>query len=63
MARLFQSILLIEENQIIGGPNGLTFQKEGYISVKKSIDGFLDRREEYHWVGKYRIIDFLEAEM
>lgn len=59
LARLYQSFPLDESNTVCG-PNGFIFEKQGYVSVKRS-GGFLGLREEYHWVGRYSITDFVDA--
>eukprot|EP00543_Licmophora_paradoxa_P003979 CAMPEP_0202447848 /NCGR_PEP_ID=MMETSP1360-20130828/6611_1 /ASSEMBLY_ACC=CAM_ASM_000848 /TAXON_ID=515479 /ORGANISM="Licmophora paradoxa, Strain CCMP2313" /LENGTH=233 /DNA_ID=CAMNT_0049065117 /DNA_START=190 /DNA_END=891 /DNA_ORIENTATION=- len=50
----------LRSDMVIDGPNNLVFAKEGYMSVKR-LRGILGR-EEYHWIGKFTIKNFLVTE-
>lgn len=47
--------------QLVKGPNGLVFPKEGVIAVKRW-GGSMGTREQYHWVGTFTLKEFFEAE-
>ena len=45
--------------ELVKGPNGLVFPKEGVIAVKRW-GGSLSTREQYHWVGTFTLKEFFE---
>jgi len=46
--------LPVNSQNVIRGPNGILFDKEGYMTVKRYA-GLLGRTEQYHIVGKFSI--------
>lgn len=51
----------IDESDIIRGPPGIIFSKDGYMAVKRR-GGILGMQEKYHFVGIFTISEFLEGE-
>lgn len=47
--------------ELVEGPNGLIFPKEGVIAVKRW-GGSLGTREQYHWVGTFTLVEFFEED-
>lgn len=57
-----QQIYPLVKDDIVRGPNGTLFVKEGYMAVKRYA-GALGSQEQYHWVGKFQIKDFQEGDV
>lgn len=48
------------ENTVVRSSDGVIFEKEGYMTVKR-YGGLLGAREEYHIVGKFMITEILDS--
>jgi len=48
------------ENTVVRSSDGVIFEKEGYMTVKR-YGGLLGTREEYHIVGKFLITEILDS--
>ena len=47
----------LDTTNVIEGPNGITFAREGVVAVKRS-RGPMGSRKQYHWVGTFRYNEF-----
>ena len=62
-AQLFEIVQSypLDSTKVVQGPNGVTFAKDGIIAVKR-FRGTLGTREQYHWVGTFKITEFFDDE-
>ena len=51
----------LRSEDLMRGPNGILFVKEGVIAVKR-FRGTMGTREQYHWVGTFSFTEFFDDE-